>query len=277
MRRALPPHAPSLGAASIGLVASLLARPASAQDAPPPPAPPPAPPPGTWIEPAPQPPIPPQVPPAQPAPVQAAPYPYPAPPPYPYPPPGYGAPYGYQPPSGPPPPPLPPRDPSCCRFGVRFDPFDLIFRRLSFQTEVGIWGPFSVELEPTWIFGSPSENLDTTGGGLMASVLVYISGRYLEGFFAKASVGFEKFEATLTDEPLQQSATADVSSPLFGISIGSSTVFGDDFGFNLSGGVGIGFATADAVTLRAGRIEAVFYDKSSSIQLLASLGLGIGF
>ena len=233
-------------------------------------------PPGAWIEPQPQ----------QPAPYSQQPAPYPQQPaPYPQQPPPYGyGPYGqyqpvpYQPPVGPPPPPLPPREPSCCRFGIRFDPFDLLFRRLSFQTEVGLWGPFSVEAETTWIFGSPTENLDTTGGALMGSVLVYISGRYLEGFYAKASVGFESFEAVLTDEPLQKSTTADVSSPNFGISIGSSTVFGgDDFGFNLAGGVGIGFATGEPVTLQAGRYETVFYDKSSSVQLLASLGLGIGF
>ncbi len=236
-----------------------------------------------WGNPAPQQPVPAQPPPpAQPgvppgAWVEPAP-PSGYPPPYGYPQPVYGPPPPYQPPVGPPPPPLPAREASCCRFGVRFDPFDLLFRRLSFQAEVGIWGPFSVELEPTYIFGSPAENLDTTGGALLGSVLVYISGQYLEGFFAKASVGFEAYEAVLTDEALQLEAREDISTPLFGISIGSSTVFGgDDIGFNLAGGVGIGFATAEAVTLRAGRYETIFYDKSSSIQLLASLGLGVGF
>lgn len=203
-----------------------------------------------------------------------------APPPYP-PPQPYGAypyPYPYVPPVGPPPPPLPPKDPSCCRIGIRFDPFDLIFRRMSFQAEVGIWGPFSLEVEPSWIFGSSTENVDTKGGALAGNFLVYFTGRYLRGFYVKASVGFEKYEATLTDEQLKKTATADVASPVLGIGIGSSTIFGnDDVGFNLAGGVGIGFATADPVTLQAGRYQVVFYENSPSISLLASLGLGVAF
>jgi len=188
--------------------------------------------------------------------------------------PGYA--YGL-PPAGPPPPPLPPKEPSCCRFGVRFDPFDLLFRRLSFQVELGLWGPLSIEAEPQWIFGSPSENLDTTGGALAGNFLVYFTGRALDGFFAKATVGFESFEATITDPELKLAQTKTVTSPILGLSVGSSTVFGDDFGFNLAGGVGIGYATAEPVELTAGRYQTIFYDKASAVQLLASLGLGIAF
>lgn len=198
------------------------------------------------------------------------------------PPPGYG-PAGFPgyPPVGPPPPPLPPKEPSCCRFAIRFDPFNLIFRRLSFQAELVIWGPLSIEAEPSWIFGSATENLDVSGGALQGNFLVYFTGRGLNGFFAKATVGFEKFTATLTDPDLPVSDTnpssRDLMSPILGLGIGSSNVFGDTFGFNLAGGVGIGFATAEKQELTAGRFQATFYDKGSAIQLLASLGLGFAF
>jgi hypothetical protein len=240
-------------------------------------------PPGTWVDPTAQPPPqqppPQQPPPQQPPPQQPPPYANPQPygPPQGLPPPGQPA-YGYGlPPAGPPPPPLPPKEPSCCRFGVRFDPFDLLFRRLSFQAELALWGPLSIEVEPQWIFASPSENLDTTGGALAGNFLVYFTGRALDGFFAKATVGFERFDATISDPELKLEETKTVTSPILGLSVGSSTVFGDDFGFNLAGGVGIGYATADKVELSAGRYSTIYYDKASAVQLLASLGLGIAF
>ncbi len=82
---------------------------------------------------------PPAAPPAPQAP-PVAPQPYPSPY-YGPPPPGaypQGQPY-WGPPPPPGPPPLEPEEPSCCRVGIRFDPFDLLFRRLSFQAEVKLW------------------------------------------------------------------------------------------------------------------------------------------
>ncbi|NUO47394.1 MAG: hypothetical protein HOV80_00910 [Polyangiaceae bacterium] len=192
--------------------------------------------------------------------------------------------WGAPPPPGPPPPPpLEPEEPSCCRMGIRFDPFDLIFRRLSFQAELKLWGPLSIEAEPSWIFGSATENLDTQGGALQANFLVYFTGEALQGFYAKAIVGFEAYEATLTDPGRTDSKEDDIVasdnlvSPILGLGIGSSAVFGDEVGFNLAGGVGIGFALAEATTLKAGRYEVSFYDKASIVQLIASLGLGVAF
>lgn len=234
--------------------------------------------------PAPQPAAPPPMPAPAPAPV-SPPSPPPGPPPAGAP---YGGPYAgppyaqpgqpyWGPPPPPGPPPLEPEEPDCCRFGIRFDPFDLIFRRLSFQAEVKIWGPLSIEAEPSWIFGSATENLDTQGGALQGNFLVYFTGTALRGFYAKAIVGFEAYQATLTDPDLKIENTADIASPILGLGIGSSAVFGDDLGFNLAGGIGIGFATAEKKVLRAGNYEVSFYDKSSIVQLLASLGLGIAF
>ncbi|MFO0550819.1 MAG: hypothetical protein U0271_20690 [Polyangiaceae bacterium] len=247
----------------------------------------------TWAQqPAPQDPPPYQPPPYQPAPQQPAPQqPAPwtyAPPGTQTPPTGPSAPPGSyapgpswnpyaNPPQGPPPPPLPPREPGCCRFAVRFDPFDLIFRRLSFQVEVALWGPLSIEAEPSWIWGSTSDNLEMSGGALFGNLLVYFTGHALNGFYIKAQMGFEAFTATVTDPELQQTASKDIASPVFGASIGSSNVFGDEWGFNIAGGVGIGYATADRVTVTAGRYSATFYDKLGSLQLLASLGAGVAF
>jgi hypothetical protein len=173
--------------------------------------------------------------------------------------------------------PLEPEEPEGFRVGLRFNPLDLLFRRVTFQGEVAIWGPFSAEIAPSWIFGSPTENLDTTGFALQASLSGYISGQALDGFFIRGIAGFETFTATLTDPGLNVSATKEVGSPIFGIGLGSSSLFGDGVAFNLSGGLGVGFATGDAVTITAGRYETVFYDKTSAIQLLSSLSLGVAF
>jgi len=220
---------------------------------------------------------PPAAPPAPQAP-PVAPQPYPSPY-YGPPPPGaypQGQPY-WGPPPPPGPPPLEPEEPSCCRVGIRFDPFDLLFRRLSFQAEVKLWGPLSIEAEPSWIFAAATENLDTKGGALQGNFLVYFTGTALRGFYAKAIVGFEAYEATVTDPDLKVEKSADIASPILGLGIGSSAVFGDEVGFNLAGGIGIGFATAETKVLRAGRYEVSFYDKASVVQLLASLGLGVAF
>jgi hypothetical protein len=201
------------------------------------------------------------------------------------PPPGYGPPpqgygYGYGPPQGPPPPPKP-KPASCCRWAVRFDPFDLLFRQLTFQGEIGIVGPLAFELEPGWIWGSPIENVDAGGFAIAGNVAVYFSGKALKGFFLKGHIGYETFEATLTHPDVNKSVSETVSSPIFGALIGSSAVFGRDGGFNLSGGIGIGVATADTVTLRVAGDpaqgipghELSYYDKAGRIQLLGSLSV----
>jgi hypothetical protein len=174
-------------------------------------------------------------------------------------------------------PPLEPEEADCCRFALRFDPFELVFRRMSFQGEIRLWGPLSLEIEPSWIFGSPSENLDARGFAMQSNLLVYFSGVALEGFFLKGTAGFESFEATVTDPELGVSSSADVSSPIFGLGLGSSNLFGDRVAFNFSGGLGVGFATAEKVTITAGRYEVSYYDKAGAIQLLGSIGLGVAF
>ncbi len=282
--------------ASALVVCSLFAGSALAQGAPPPSA---AAPEDDAPAPAPEPPTSEAPPPAQPTPAPGV---TPAAPPAQAPttqPPTAQPPYVQQPPGGPPPamqpypqtqqpywgpppppqgpPPLTPEEPSCCRFGLRFDPFDLLFRRLSFQAELKLWGPLSIEAEPSWIFASATENLDTKGGALQGNFLVYFTGEALQGFYAKAIVGFEAFEATVTDPDLEIETSEDIASPILGLGIGSSAVFGDEVGFNLAGGIGIGFALAESKTVRAGRYEVSFYDKASVVQLIASLGLGVAF
>jgi len=170
---------------------------------------------------------------------------------------------------------------------VRADPFDLIFRRLSFQGEIAIVGPLTFEVEPSWIWGSPIEDVDASGFALSGNVGVYFSGKPLKGFFLKAHAGFETFEATLTHPDTGTSTSEQVGSPIFGALIGSSTVFGRNGGFNLSGGIGIGVATAETVTLTVpggtvgGQpvrgLEISYYDKAGRIQLLGNLGLGVAF
>ena len=191
--------------------------------------------------------------------------------------PGYGPGYG-------PPPPPPPKESTCCRVAIRFDPFELLFRRLSFQGEVAIIGPLALEVEPSWIFGSGAENVNAKGFAIAGNVAFYLTGKAPQGFFIKAHAAYETFRATVTNPGYSKSlGSGQISSPIFGGMIGSSNVFGKNWGFNLSGGIGIGVATAGSQTVVApgkGSIAPYavrFYDKGSSIQLLGSLGLGIAF
>lgn len=217
--------------------------------------------------------------------------------------PGYGAPYGNSgysqgygyngPPEGPPPP--PPREkkePECCRYAIRYDPFDLISRRVTFQGEVGIIGPLAIEIEPSYIWGDPAgvfsngESLiDASGFAIAANVGLYVSGRYLEGFFVKAHFAYETFDATLTHPDIpENTGTEKLSAPILGLMIGSSNIWGnDDVGFNLSGGIGIGAALADKVTLIApgdathADFGITYYGDDDVIRLIGSLGLGVAF
>jgi hypothetical protein len=165
------------------------------------------------------------------------------------------------------------------------NPFDLLFRRVSLEAEVAIIGPMSIQLSPTWIFGSPAEGIDASGWALAGDVGVYFEGKALKGFWLKAHVGYESYTATLT-HPLLPDVTGsgDVSSAILGGMIGNTQIFGRDGGFSLSGGIGIGAALADPVSIvavsnnpRVASVEAVFYDKAGKIQILGTFGLGVTF
>ncbi len=155
---------------------------------------------------------------------------------------------------------------------------------MSFEGEFAIVGPLSIQISPTWIFGSSTDNLDASGWAFGSDVGVYFEGKALRGFWLKGHVGYESFTATLT-HPFQPKAPAskDVSSWIFGGSIGNTTIFGDG-GFSLSGGIGIGVATADPISIVAqskspgvGDAVAVFYDKAGSISILGTFGVGVTF
>ena len=170
---------------------------------------------------------------------------------------------------------------------MRVDPFDLIFRRLTFIGELGIIGPLSVEVVPSWIWGSPTEDIDEQGFSIGANAVFYFMGEMLRGFWLKAHFGYEIYEATLSreDDPYFAGATAteDISTVILGGMIGSSTVFGRDGGFTISGGIGIGAALAEkkrlAISSTDGKLtlEHTYFDKAGRIQLLGSFSLGIAF
>ncbi|MFP6684757.1 MAG: hypothetical protein VB934_08595 [Polyangiaceae bacterium] len=189
------------------------------------------------------------------------------------PPPGYGQPrpgyrqpppgaYGYGPP--------PPRDKpkSCCLFSARFDPFDLIFRRVSFEGEVALGPlPLSVEIAPSYIFDSPNEGFEEKGFSIGGGLVWYVQGKALRGFFVKAHVAYEQFSATMSREaggqiagkPNAELCDADsatgtckktLGSAVVGAALGSSMVFGKGGGFALTGSIGIGVALGDPVKLQ---------------------------
>jgi hypothetical protein len=157
-------------------------------------------------------------------------------------------------------------------------------RRLSFEGEVAIVGPLSVQVSPSWIFGSADDFMEASGWALGGDIGVYFEGKPLRGFWLKGHVGYESFDATLT-HPVQPvgPVTKEVSSWIFGGSIGNTTVFSDG-GFSISGGIGLGVATSDPITIIAeskSPIEApvgrIFYDKADSISILGTFGVGVTF
>jgi hypothetical protein len=150
---------------------------------------------------------------------------------------------------------------------------------------VAIWGPLSIQLAPSWIWGSPAAGVDASGWALAGNVGVYFQGKALQGFWLKGHVGYESFTATVTHPILSSvTGTGDVSSMIVGGTIGNTQIFGRDGGFSISGGIGIGAALADPVSIiavsndpRVASAEFVFYDAAGKIQILGTFGLGVTF
>ncbi len=238
--------------------------PAEPPPAEPPPAEPPAEPPPAVLPPAEPPAEPP--PPVVPHPLYQPPQPYYGPPPTP----GYGpGPYGYgpgHPGLAPQPPPKPPSR-GCCLWSLRYDPFDLLFRRLTFEGEIALGSlPLSITISPSWIFDAPSEDMEESGFDIAADFAWYISGDALRGFWLKAHAEFEIFQATLSrevdgnlvgkpdpsecdEDSSTGQCTKGINSFIVGLMVGSTHVFGRRGGFAISGGIGIGVALAEKASL----------------------------
>ena len=73
-------------------------------------------------------------------------------------------------------------------------------RRMTFEAEVAIVKFFALEVAPSWIFGSPYDNVDEKGFDISANAVFYLSGEALRGFWLKAHFEYETFNA-VTDEP----------------------------------------------------------------------------
>ena len=186
-------------------------------------------------------------------------------------------------PEGPPPPPKP----ANLRWSLRFDPFELVMRRLAFQAEVVVIGPFAIEIEPSWIFGSPYSGVDQKGLSVAANAVFYLSGVGLRGMWLKAHVAYENFSATLThpDDASLTSAPTRLSSAILGVMFGDTFVIPRSGGFALSGGIGVGVATAGKTTLtvagdparQLGPVTTTLYEGFDKVRLLGALGLGVAF
>jgi hypothetical protein len=258
MRRSVPP------ALALALIVASAPTAAQVPPSPPPPAPA-APSPDAPLPVAPLPVVPSEPPPG---------YGQPAPPGY-----GYGAPpygYGYVPP--PPPPPRPP--PKLLRWSLRYDPFDLISRRLTFQAEVAVYKLFALELDPSWIFGSPYSNVSGAGFALAGNAVFYLSGEAFRGMWLKARVGYESYTAVFTNpmNAMDMSLGTRLSSAVLGVLFGDTLVIPFNGGFALSGGIGVAFATAGAATLATPDGAATtLYTGFDKVRLLGSIGLGVAF
>jgi hypothetical protein len=172
---------------------------------------------------------------------------------------------------------------------VRVDPLDLVWRRLSVEGEVTVAGPVAVEIKPSWIWDSPERNVDASGFAIAGNLVVYLDEKPMNGFWLKAHVGYERFEATLSHMS-GMSDTKTVGSPIVGLIVGGSLVVSPKLGgggFIVDGGLGFGVATADAVTLSAKGYDTIynttttdeltFYGGYRRIAPIASMAMGVAF
>ena len=174
---------------------------------------------------------------------------------------------------------------ACCRWAARFDASQLVFRRVAFEGEIKIWGPFTAGIEPAWIWGGGTDRLDEQGFQLLTFFGWHFYGTGLRGFWLRAVGGFEAFDATLTHSEYKDvRVKKGVASGIFGASVGGSIVIGRDGGFSISGGIGAGVATSDRTQLVAVSPDpdvpsetATYYDGADRLKLLGTLGLGITF
>ena len=176
---------------------------------------------------------------------------------------------------------------------MRYNPFDLLLGKMTFEGELAVIGPLTVGIEPAWIWGAPTSALvDRAGFSIAGTLGVYVQGTPMRGFWLKGYLGYESFEATVMHERFEDiTGSGRVSSAIAGGMLGSSSVFGRNGGFTLSGGIGLGVALADpqnvtadptpgpnGQTNRSGdEYVAVFYDKTAKLQLLGSVSLGVAF
>jgi hypothetical protein len=218
------------------------------------------------------------------------------------------------------PPPIEP--PSCCLWSVRYDPFDLIQGQVTVEGEIALGSlPLSIEVAPSWIFDNFSDTLDESGFDIAARFGWYIQGTPLQGFFLKVHAEFQTFEATLFRGDLEAeryfgkpgamcdadsapgTCTLNIQSFLLGVMLGNSAVFGDDGGFALTGGIGVGIAVAQEKSVEVNACseedvlaggphctaaddspaashiyyEGVGFGRGGRVNIIGSLGLGVTF
>jgi hypothetical protein len=136
----------------------------------------------------------------------------------------------------------PPEERTCCTLSLRWNPFDLVFSKVSFEAELAVVGPLSIEVAPRYIFGIPDEGQDSItakGYGVDGKLGYYFSGHALRGFFLKAVAQYEHY--SLTGTTSGNNNTLSFSETTVGGLIGSQTVFGRNGGFTLTGAIGVGY------------------------------------
>jgi hypothetical protein len=151
---------------------------------------------------------------------------------------------------------------------------------LSLEGEIAVVGPLAIEVRPMWIWGSPlTSDLDKSGFAISGGVVVYPGGKALQGFWLKGIFGYESFTATVTNLRNNVSQEGSVSSPVFGMMLGSTNLFSRTGGFVISGGAGLGIATGDPQAVGDGFAvpEYRFYEGPDKIKLLTTLAIGAAF
>lgn len=181
-----------------------------------------------------------------------------------------------------PPPAAAPSPPRPLRWSLRFDPFDLIMRRLTFHAEVGVAGPFAVEVVPSWVWSSPLQGIEEEGFSIAGNAVFYLSGQAFRGMWLKAHFAYENYSAVVSDPAGEQfsSEPKRFGSAVLGVLFGDTWVIPRSGGFVLSGGIGVGVTTAPKAEITStspSPVTATLYDGFDRVRLLGTLGLGVCF
>jgi hypothetical protein len=169
------------------------------------------------------------------------------------------------------------------------DALNMLFRRLSFEGELAVWGPFVIGVEPAWIWGSQERGLEQSGFAIGADVGIYLEEKPMNGLWVKAHGGYEYFQATLR-HPGGATDSKPVSTGTVGMSVGGSLVVSPKQGgggFIIDSGFGFTVATAEAVTLSTTDFDPslrtitpkkhIYFGGWRRVMPLASMAVGVAF
>jgi len=115
----------------------------------------------------------------------------------------------------------------------------IAFQRVTLEGEYAFYGPFTVEVAPSYYFGVPLSSRDgysVGGAGVNGKFGWYFERNALDGWFVKGVLDYSRFSASSDFDKVSFGETT------LGALIGNQFYFGQDGGFTISSSIGLGVA-----------------------------------